>query len=300
MSIELRLSEVEPPKPDEPRTIYRDIDSLPDPMQLGLTIRAFNYDDVGLYFQITGSHPDYTFGTVNLGLVGSGTDIYRNLDNFASRPRPAAETEEVITLILRAYTDAGYSDLKHTYNRSVTVIIINSQNGSWTTDVENNFDDGTVQGWSSDTDLPAWVSHSVSVVTDYVLSSPYALRLYCSSTAFLPAQMSAWLRKTFTTPDKTNVFAIINIRLSVLHASYDFLKHGYASRNGTLLVFLGRPYDGLTEHYMVRDKWLRIVVPLPKNTTLEVRVGIRAVRTSAIYGGACYIRMDDFKIISKD
>ena len=72
MTIELRLSDVDPPAPEPKRTIYRDIVNLPDPAKFGLTIRYFNYDDVGLYFQITGSATGYTFGTVNLGLLASG------------------------------------------------------------------------------------------------------------------------------------------------------------------------------------------------------------------------------------
>ncbi|MCL6579207.1 MAG: hypothetical protein K6T73_07455, partial [Candidatus Bathyarchaeota archaeon] len=88
MTIELRLSDVDPPAPEPKRTIYRDIANLPDPVKLGLTIRYFNHDDVGLYFQITGSGTGYTFGTVNLGLLASGKNAYINLDEFASRAKP--------------------------------------------------------------------------------------------------------------------------------------------------------------------------------------------------------------------
>jgi len=294
LSIELRLSEVEPPKPDEPRTMYRDLANLPDPMQLGLTIKAYNYDDVGLYFQITGNHPDYTFQTVNLGLIGSGANITSNLDNFASRSRPVAETEEVITLILRAYTDAGHSDLKWTYNRSVTVIIISSQDGSWTTDVDNNFDDGTVQGWNFTQEFGTPVG-SIGVATDYVLSAPYSLRMTCP----LGSGTTEWrgrYDKSFTTPDRTNVFAIIEMR--VAKSDIDYINRIQVTRAGTLLIHLGRDDLALSD-YVPIGKWVRAVVPLPRNTTIEVRIIVRRYRTVTPTTNG-YSWLDDFKIISKD
>jgi len=169
MSIELRVSNVSPPTAEPKRTIYRDIVNLPDPVLLGLTVRYFNYDDVDLYFKVTGSAVGYTFGTVNLGLLADGTDAYINLDEFASRAKPTVETEEIITITLKAYTDAAYTNLKWTFNREVHVQFINSNDAAYTTDYSNTFDDGTVQEWAGNgTDF--------GVATDYVLSAPYSLK----------------------------------------------------------------------------------------------------------------------------
>jgi len=295
--IELRLSDIPPPEPEPTRTIYRDIVNLPDPMLLGLTIRAFNYDDVDLYFQITGSHPDYTFQTVNLGLVGSGANIYRNLDEFASRPRPAVETVEAITLVLKAYEDSGYTQLKHTYERSVMVVIIHSGDGSWTTDVLNSFDDGTVQGWAvaneknNVTDYP-----KIAAVTDFVLSPPYSCKMTQRGGA--QVQIRARLYKSFTTPDKNYVYAIIDLRFR--DQADNYTKFIRTQRNTTVLVFLGRPYDSAAEAYITEDKWMRIVIPLPRNTTLEIRI-VHSYHQSVIgLGNENYLWIDDFKIISKD
>jgi len=298
--IELRLSDVDPPLPDPPRTIYRDVLNLPDPVQLGITVRYFNYDDVGLYFQITGSAPGYTFGTVNLGLLASGANAYINLDNFASRAKPSAgdftngEFEENITLTLKAYTDSGYTNLKWTHQRTVTVHWIKSDDPAWTQDVLNDFDDATVQGWAGYT---TYGSYTLDVATDYVLSAPYSLKLV-SQTGFYADYCEIY--KDFATPDKNSVFAIFNVRVSHEKLPTDGVIQQFNIRqNTTVLVFLGRPVQSSRAggDFLPRDKWLRIVVPLPRNTSLTLRVRIYSASIGTSYD--TYLWLDDFKIISK-
>ena len=303
--IELRTGE------PGPRTIYRDLVNLPDPVKLGLTVRYFNYDDVGLYFQITGSGPGYTFETANLGLLASGSNTYRNLDEFASRAKPATESSEIITLTLKAYTDSGYTDLKWTYDRSVSVVWIKSDDPSYTVDYLNNFDDGTVQGWAvadeanNHTGFP-----KIDVVTDYVLSAPYSCKMTQEGplSIDLDFEVRGRLYKSFTTPDKNIIYAIIDIRIGIeydpLHARPYIINQQF-QRNTTVLVFLGKPYTAQNLNKIPVDKWLRIVIPLPKATTVEIRL----VSDFCNYHGTVYVNLsdvthgftwiDDFKIISK-
>jgi len=306
LSIELRLSDIDPPLPDPTRTIYRDIVNLPNPAKLGLTIRYFNHDDVGLYFQITGSGTGYTFGTVNLGLLGSGADAYVNLDEFASRARPSAsdlpngEMEENITLILKAYTDSGYTNLKWTFERVVTVHWINSADPAFTVDVLNNFDDGTVQDWAYVVEAyPATPVTTFGVATDYVLSAPYSLRLDGSWSAYT-GEFRYRLYKSFTTPNKSKVFAIIDLRFwksgTVGVSNFKELR---IQRDDTILVKIGN-YVAAAGDIVPEGKWLRFVVPLPPNTTLEFRIITRDYYQGASGAGQQLCRrLDDFKIISK-
>jgi len=309
--IELRLSDVDPPLPDPPRTIYRDVVNLPDPVLLGITVRYFNYDDVDLYFQITGSAPGYTFGTVNLGLLASGANAYINLDNFASRAKPSAgdftngEFEENITLILKAYTDAGYTNLKWTHERTVTVHWIKSDDPAWTQDVLNDFDDGSVQGWSAANEAGNQAGYpTCGVATDYVLSAPYSLKV-CSRLNASSGELRSRVYKSFTTPDKNKVFAIANVRLQKTHddgVTYgSWWKYLREQRNGTVLVHIGKPYNVNKTNDAPVNKWFRIVVPLPKNTTLEIRfvLDIRVYLALTMDYDICFW-LDDFKIISKD
>lgn len=301
--IELRLTAVDPPDPEPTRTIYRDIVNLPDPVLLGMTIRYFNHDDVGLYMQITGSGAGYTFTPVNLGLLASGTDEYKNLDEFVSRAKPGAgdltlgELEENITLILKGYTDAGYSILKWTFERVVTVHWINSADAAFTVDELDNFDDGTVQGWSGQR---LYNSHtedltSFGVATDYVLSSSYSLKGRDADNVDNTHQMRFY--KSLPTPNKGKVFAVIDLRCSKSGTNIR-LKRVRILFGDALLITLGKAPDTVDSDYIAYDKWIRIVVPLTPNVTqtLDIYHDFRVWDGGVVNG---YLWMDDFKIISK-
>jgi len=284
-----------------------------------MTVRYFNHDAVNLYFRITGSGAGYTFGTVDLGLLAPGTDAYANLDGFGSRAKPAAgafalgEFEEVITLTLRAYTDAGYTILKWTYERSVTVHWIKSDDPAFTVDFLNNFDDGTVQGWAAAIvdGNPAPTGAEVAVVTDYVLSAPYALRgrVYHSYTG--TGTFTYWGRgqtyKQFITPNKSAVFCIADVRISgsgtgAISGVTVYGKQVQARKDTDVLILLGKTPDLVLTEYFPKDKWVRLVFPLPANVTLTVRLyWALTVRFTASGGFTinCFIHLDDFKIISK-
>jgi len=275
MSIELRVSEKDPP------TIIMDVVNLPDPVYLGFTIVAYNYDDVGLYFQITGSGTGWTFSTVNLGLIGSGASLRTNLDNFCNRARPASETSEQIQFILRAYTDSGYTNLKWTYTKTVNVWWIKSDDGSWTEDLLNNFDDGTVQTWAA-TGLP--ITGSVTIVgfgvaTDYVLSTPYSLKMTARHYD-AAGEFGARIYKTINTPDRNYVFAVFDLRQHPgLWNSWWVAIKNVQIINGTTtvtLLYLGRPINSAKAHYVPVDRWMRYVIPLPRNSSLEFRIELYA------------------------
>jgi len=304
MTIELRLTDVDPPTAEPARTIYRDIANLPDPTTLGITIRYFNYNDAGLYMQITGSATGYTFTPINLGLLASGANIYKNLDNFASRAKPTVaqlpngEMSENITLTLKGYTDSGYTNLKWTFNRVVTVIWINSTDAAFTVDELDNFDDGTVQGWAAAAEYHVESGYpTLAVATNYVLSTPYSLKMRQLNGA--TGETRSRLYKSFTTPNKDKVYAIFDCRVTRGHYGAR-LKYVNFQRDSTALVFLGKPYDDVGADNFVADKWFRIVVPLPKNTTLELRVIIDEYTDTYPYSAYWQdLYLDDFKIISK-
>jgi hypothetical protein len=289
--------------------------NLPNPVKLGLTIRYFNYDNVDLYFQITGSGPGYTFATVNLGLLASGANAYINLDEFASRARPSpsdlpnGEKEENITLILKAYTDSNYTNLKWTFERVVTVHWINSADPAWTVNMLNNFDDGTVQGWAVANESGNYSGYpTIGVATDYVLSPPYSCKMtqtYYSASYGTRAQLRARLYKTVTTPDKDVVYAIFDIRVStnkIIEAQTTRSKNLRIQKDSEVLIFLGKPYDTVNADYIPENKWVRIVIPLPKNVTIELRIvheySVYVLSTGYNYYSG-FVWLDDFKIISK-
>jgi len=304
MTIELRLTDVDPPTAEPARTIYRDIQALPDPAILGITVRYFNYDDSGLYMQITGSATGYTFTPVNLGLLASGANAYQNLDAFASRAKPTVaqlpngEMSENITLTLKAYTDASYTTLKWTFNRSVTVIWLNSADAAFTVDMLDNFDDGLLHDWTVEwmQGTPTGGYPILAVVSDYVLSAPYSARMY--GRAGVAGDWEACrIKKSVTTPAKTECYAIFDIRLT--KDTWWFAKNLQVRKDAVTQIFLGRAQDNTDTDYVPVNKWIRAIIPLTPSTTflLDLYYAGRAIGISS--GGTFDLWLDDFKIISK-
>jgi len=303
VQVELRFSSIAPPTPEPPHSLYADLVNLPNPLKLGLTVRIFNYDSVTLYMRVDGYGGSWTFTSNDLGAWAAGTDQYRNLDQFGSRAKPASETTETVTVRLRAYTDAGYTVLKWTYERSIELVFIKSDDGSWTQNFLNNFDDGTLQGWAVVKDWADGLgtTPSVAVQTDYVLSVPYCARAYYRMDSINPGSHGIRLYKSFATPNKNKVYAVIDVRARRTRVSGTAgYSKWYGFRfAGTMIVFIGRPVDYVATDYVPFDKWMRIVIPLTPNVTQEVHI----VFTEAQAGSGIndlYLWIDDFKIISKD
>lgn len=305
--IELRLSDKDPPALDEHKTIYRDVLNLPDPVKLGLTIRYFNNSALTLYFRIEGTGTGYTFTPVNMGSLASGLNAYYNLDQFGSRAKPAAgaftqgELEEKVTLTLKAYTDAGYSVLYDTFSRDVTLNWIKSDDPAFTEDFLNNFDDGTVQGWVAMSEVGNDGGYpTLAAAADFFLSAPDSLKM-TSRRDPSTGELRSRLYKSFATPNKTKVYAIVDVRWN-RYSTNTNPKNLTEQIDSAVLLFIGRPYNGVNADYYPMAKWMRFVVPLPANTTVEIRivpdcyinytVGIDPFQDS-------YFWIDDFKIISK-
>jgi len=252
-------------------SLYTDLVSLADPVYLGLTMRIFNYDDVSLYLRVDGYASGWTFTTTDLGAYGSGGSAYLNIDNFAYRGKPGGALTEDLTIRLRGYTDAGYTNLKWTALRTVTMVFIKSDDGSWTQDVLNNFDDGTLQGWAVVKDWADGLgtTPSVAVQTDYVLSVPYCARAYYRMDSSNPGSHGIRLYKSFATPNKNKVYAVIDVRARRTRVSgaAGYSKWYGFRFAGTMIVFLGRPIDYVAQDYVPFDKWMRIVIPLTPNVT---------------------------------
>lgn len=266
-----------------PKTIYSDVVDMPDPMLLGITIHYYNHSDSTLYMKIFGSGSGWSSNSVEMGSLTSGNNDYCNLDNFLSRTKPASATTETIMLTLKGYSDAGYTTEVYSFSRSVTVIFIKSDDGTWTTDYNDNFDDGTVQGWSHDADSG---TSGLSVVSDFVLSPPYSIRL--SGENINPTMV--YIYKSITTPNRATVYAIANVRLYV---STSFMRCLQVKNSDTVLLQLGKDTKASATLIPI-SKWMRIVVPLPTNTVVDLRYRFR-INWITI----AYMHFDDFKVVSK-
>ena len=177
--VDLRFSTVAPPDPEPIRQIYCDIVNLPDPLTIALGVRIFNLDSSALYMKVDATASAWAFTAAELGILAAGSNFYRILTSFGERARPVSPIQEALVVTLYAYSDSGYSNLVWTLARNIVVEYIQSDDETWTSDFVNNFDDGTVQGWDA-SPIPCGTGAGIGVVTDYVLSVPYALRWYCN------------------------------------------------------------------------------------------------------------------------
>jgi hypothetical protein len=203
--------------------------------------------------------------------------------------------EENITLILKAYTDSGYTNLKWTYERIVTVHWINSADAAFTVDFLNNFDDGTVQGWALTCEVTPSNAGSLGIATDYVLSAPYSLKM--KPCWYGGGEGRSYISKSFSTPNKSKIFAIADVRMAHQSGSNGGLKTLRIQNGTAVLVFLGKPYDTVASaNYIPKDKWMRIVVPLPANASVDFRIDLDYYTGT---GYEAYLWLDDFRIISK-
>jgi hypothetical protein len=267
--------------------------NIPDPVKLGLTVHVYNYDAVTLYMKIDGYNGAWAFGTVNEGSMTAGTDRYFNLDQFGSRARPAAATIETITVRLRAYTDAGYTILKWTYLRTIDIVFIKSDDGTWTEDFLNNFDDGTVQGWAvAAVDNCKAGYPTIAVAADYVLSVPWSLKTTNQQNTQLQT-FEYQIYKQFTTPNRPIVYAIIDIRQNnVTNGPRCCIR---VILDADTILQLGR-LGASASNILPTARWLRIVVPLTPNVTKTLRIYVQDYAAGSV---TTSVWMDDFRIISK-
>jgi hypothetical protein len=101
--------------------------------------------------------------------------------------------------------------------------------------------------------------------------------------------------KSLTTPNKDKVYAIINLR--VAKSDTDYINYIQIRRNDTVLIHLGRVNLAKSD-YVPTARWIRVVVPLPKNTTLTLGICVRRYREVSPNANG-YAWLEDFKIISK-
>jgi len=254
------------------KTIYIDTYGLPETITLGICFKYNNYDDEALYFRIRAESesPYWSFASPKaLGSLASGGSAYALWDSMGQRPNPNADVEETIKLILEAYRDENYTDLKWTYTRLVTVRLIYSPN--WNLIDEDTFDEGDVEGWAG---APVGAADNrfffkgPYLRTDYVLSPPYSIYYYALWTGYIGTSYTgdAWAYKSISVPDCIEAFATINIRFCPNTDDYRLYN----------VRFL---FAGIVKAYYTgsipRNRWLRFTIPLDPNTSGEFQVRVR-------------------------
>ena len=274
------------------KTMIMDLVGLPDPSIFSIGVRAYNNDTIVLYFQLDAeTKTGWTFTPTNLGSVSIGANIYFVAKDMASRDKPSGALEETVTFLLKAYTDAGYSNLKFTTELPQDFIFIDSSEMSLHD--EDDFDDATVMGWDKVCITAPIAQCDLGTSTAVFLSAPRSLEhLMYKSGSY---ELYGYIFKEFTTPSADRVFAIINIdAYDYGGTTKEFRKLTIAiliDAAETILYQLGQ--DAGSGDRIHRDKWLKLVVSLPAATTLTIRIyhkGYSNWSTVRLY-------LDNFKIV---
>lgn len=280
-------------------TIYLDLKDLPDPIYLGISARCFNLSASNLSFYLTGEGADWIFPSSNaVGTILSGRNHRYNAHNFCRRSKPSAETVDSIVAILTA----GPYEIRKTIN----IHFIKSDDGSWTENEHNDFDDGSKQGWSH----IVGSGKNSFIVSEYAMSPPYAFRGTTLKTGWGFGYQTIELTKNFTTPDKAYVYGIAYVRTrcqGVIPTSpgtfdeLDFSVGASESYKGYLGWKIGEyPYDEMVKlGRPPTNQWMKLTYPMEADASVAASVKAYFYQNNA---NGCYghLYLDDFSIISKD
>jgi len=266
-------------------------------------VKVTNNEGQLLYFQLKPrpgavQPPRYTINTTNLGPVSNGAVVeFTNYDGIqcleANAPGggdiPSGSTlPETCYLRLEAYTtdpslpdpiSFGYADL------DITITWIDSSSGGWTVVADNDFDDGTVQGWSARWVLISGVGSSLSDIVDGSVyrSPPYS---YLAKMTYNTGSMEGYLGqyKNFTIGSITRAFAVLYFRTSTGTGTYYSTQ---ARVGGTVTHQFARPTDAT---------WFKVVVPLPLNATSELELR-HHILTGGMAGMVWAANLDSVKVL---
>lgn len=256
------------------RTIYTDIVSLPNPLELGITVRIYNWYNATLYFILTMAGSGWTFASspYTVGAIGAGGSLTIPYDEAGTFATPAGETTELLTFTLTAYTDAGYSNLYATYVKTVTIVMLKSDDGSWTVDDTDDFEGGTYEDWVTVNDGGQWDGVAMSLEHSPVLSGTHCMRVFMMDNGFW-GDLCGGAGKTWTTPAaRDECYVIINVRFRS-HPTWPIgsFDNIIIRVNGVRTLFVGRIYPTAGIN-IPQNRYMRFVVPVPYDSTPLVEV----------------------------
>lgn len=174
-----------------------------DLLRMYVQLKIENFENVSLYFKIenyTAPLDGWFVGPQELGFVPiENPTAYFTYSNL-KRTKPAAIAEgslhESVELAVKAYYDSGYTQFYSQDNFTINFHFIDVTSSAWTRLEYYNFDDGTLQGWStyslqsytyyrswpSSIYLYSYASKTIDMIGNY--TEAYIVgAMYCSASA---------------------------------------------------------------------------------------------------------------------
>ncbi|MBW2646129.1 MAG: hypothetical protein JRE23_08125 [Deltaproteobacteria bacterium] len=246
-----------------------------------------NQEAATKYFKIVGitNTGGWTPGAAQeLGAISKASGRRFICTDLIQRTTPTVAASEDITLRVSRYADAAYSVWEEDRDLIITHNFIDSN--AMTSLYEDDFNDGTVQGWAGSCGTGAGAECSLVADSTYYISSTHSLRsrviakwVSASYTLYVTAQ------KDFVIPSVT-AYAVLN----VMFKRDTTISSMYIYEDGIPKVYM-HPSSG----EIPIDSWNRFVIPLTPNGTRTIQV--KTWGNNLGYNKSAYIYLDDIKIV---
>lgn len=133
---------------------YVCINNMLSPLQMNIAFQIQNFENDSYYFKIDKYGTPPTGWNIVASLLGpinvdeTQTFIFTSITRDKPSTIPEGRLTENVPLVVQAYRDGACTDLYSQENFTVPFHFIDLTSEEWTTLMYNNFDDGTLQGWS--------------------------------------------------------------------------------------------------------------------------------------------------------
>lgn len=265
------------------------MENLNDPMDINLTFKVTNIDDITIYVksELVSPPAGWSGSAEEHGAIGAGVDDYFLNDNY-TRTKPSTDTEETITLKISYYSDSGYSSLMGYETVSYTITYVDFTDASYTVVDDDTFET-TTEGWNETNESGAAYLERTS---DIKRSGIAAIRHY----GFDPLVV-AYLHKSFTISNVTRAYIRIWLYFydngaTEMKSIFELITDAADVSNiRTLPIAVSRTPKGGTG---VLNRWLCIGLKIPVNGTFQVKLRNRCENW---VGSNRAIYYDDIKVV---
>jgi len=260
---------------------YVTINNLKDAtLTMNIALQIKNQEASGFYFTVekyTEPPAGWNVPTMYVGLVNKDETKTLTYSAYRTKPTsiPSGRITESIDLAVKAYYDAAYTNFYSQDNFPATFHLIDRTSTAWTVLFNDNFDDGTTQGWSSVGPGP-----SFGVSDTLYRSYRYSLRVQARSSL---TSDEAGYTKSFNIPTTyAEAYIVFSIRSS-----------GWPSTYSATRVLLDGVVYFQPDVVPSANIWYQFTIPLP--TAPPETTAFTIYATS--YGQIAYL--DDIYVIAK-
>ncbi len=250
-----------PDVPDNIADIYICVQDIYADQSLVLPFQMYNHENRTLYFTIedngtdlTGQVADYVLAVEEMGSVGGSgelDDTWTYTITVDNIPSSLGATENMDTIYLRvsSWEDSEYSVLYTRDNFVINIHYIDREDTGWTIVDEDNFDDGTAQGWSAEKGSQTMGDVSATATDVIYRSENYSLMITADMTYSSGQSLSvtACPYKSLTVSG-TSAYLIASVRTQ----SWDSCEFGIYENDSKI----ASPVEFST------NVWYQMVIPL--------------------------------------